>query len=106
MAIISLEQAKMHLRVDASDEDSHIALFIGAAQEQVEGYLNRKVYEAEAEAQPDDDRPMVANFSVRAAMLLIIGDLYASREDSTDSVNRFPQASRRLLDPYRIGQGV
>lgn len=106
MAIITLEQAKLHLRVDASEEDAHILLLIGAAQEQAEGYLNRKVYEADSEVKPEDERPLVANFSIRAAMLLMIGDLYAGREDQYAAGNQFPQASRRLLDPYRIRQGV
>lgn len=106
MAIVTLEQAKLHLRVDTDDEDAHIQMLIGVAQEQTENYLNRAVYEATEDASAEDDRPLVANFSVRAAMLLMIGDLYANREDANESANKFPQASRRLLDPYRIGQGV
>jgi len=113
MPIVTLEQARLHLRVDGEDEDSLIALFITTAGEQVQEYLNRQVFADLVElnqavaAGTGGDRPMLANASTQAAALLIIGRLYACREDDAKGGgNEFPQASRRLLDPYRIGQGV
>lgn len=113
MPIVTLEQARLHLRVDGEDEDALIELFITTAGEQVQEYLNRQVFADQADLDQavadgaGGDRPMVANASAQAAALLMIGRLYASREDDAKGGgNEFPQASRRLLDPYRIGQGV
>ena len=42
--LIDLPTAKLHLRVDGSDEDVILALYIGAAEQSAMEFLNRKVY--------------------------------------------------------------
>lgn len=106
MSYVSLERAKQHLRADDPEEDLLIQAYIDAACLAAQSYLNRQVFETEealSQAQDAGDRPMVVNASIQAAVLLIVGDLYENREDSKDAM---PLASQRLLDPFRIGQGI
>ncbi|WP_250451201.1 head-tail connector protein [Caballeronia sp. ATUFL_M2_KS44] len=114
--IITTAQALAHLRTDAGVEDEIIALYISAAIQSASDYLDRKIY-----ATPDDmaaavlagtagDDPIVINDAVRAAILLILGKLYAYREDvvvgTASSVMELPAGSKQLLFPYRTGLGV
>jgi hypothetical protein len=52
--------------------------------------------------------PILLNPSVRAACLLILGHLYANREDVVTGTiaTELPMGFRSLLMPYRIGMGV
>ncbi|ARU04750.1 hypothetical protein CCO03_08730 [Comamonas serinivorans] len=103
MNLVTLEQAKEHLRVDGNDEDDLIQLKLDAAHEQAVQYLNRSVYDTQAEvdAAVDEDRPMVVNASVKTAILLTLGHLYANRETAD-----IPDGARALLTPWRIHWGV
>lgn len=51
---------------------------------------------------------MVVNAAVKAAILLILGHLYANREDVVTGTiaTDIPMGSRALLMPYRTGMGV
>lgn len=111
--IVSLEQAIAHLRADAGVEDEQVTLYLSAAIEQAQEYLNRKVYEDAAAmaaavlAGEAGDDPMLANDSIRAAVLLICGHLYAHREDvGPTTLGELPMGSRELLRPFRVGWGV
>lgn len=112
MLLVDLATAKLHLRVDDATEDTIITLYLGAAQASAVEYLNRNVYatqgelDAAAEAPPAD--PMVVNDAVKAAILLLVGHLYANREEAAVglSVASLPVNSRVLLQPYRVGMGV
>ncbi|GGD63418.1 head-tail connector protein [Caballeronia grimmiae] len=114
--IISTDQALAHLRVDAGADDAIIALYVSAAVQSASDFLNRQIY-----ANADDmaaavlagtagDDPIVINDAVRAAILLILGKLYAYREDvvvgTSSSVMELPAGSKQLLFPYRAGLGV
>jgi hypothetical protein len=152
--LLTTPTAKLHLRVDTSDEDDLIAIWIGVAEQQVAHYLNRNVYadqgaldaavaaapadladattayeaailaadameegvgkaaaakyaeEAYALAQDTSDRTqrgMVVNDTVKAALLLTIGNLYEHRGEDADEL---PRAVQSLLNPYRVGMGV
>lgn len=82
-------EAKLHLRVDGSTEDSLIATYIDAANDFVKNYL---------------DRETVPNKSaIKSAMLLIVGDLYENRGNAPAQEN---PAVARLLYPYRRNIGV
>lgn len=113
MPIITVSMARDHLR-DPDDDDSHIQMLIGAAEESVVQYLNRRVY-----ASSDDmavaiangsagECPMVANDLIRAACLLIVGHLYANRENVVvgSSVAQLPMGALELVTPYRVGWGI
>lgn len=51
---------------------------------------------------------LVVNDTIKAAMLLTIGDLFALREDTIVgvSVASMPMGARALLNPYRAGMGL
>lgn len=114
--IITTAQALAHLRVDAGVEDDLIVLYVNAAVQSASDFLDRKIY-----ANSDDmaaavlagtagDDPIVINDAVRAAILLILGQMHAYREDvvvgTSSSVIPLPVGSRQLLFPYRAGLGV
>lgn len=50
-------------------------------------------------------RGMLANDSVRTAILLITASLYEHRGDE-DAVAGLPKAAREILGPFRVGLGV
>lgn len=114
--IITTAQALAHLRVDAGVEDDLIALYINAAVQSASDFLGRKIYAnsddmaASVLAGTAGDDPIVINDAVRAAILLILGQMHAYREDvvvgTSSSVMPLPVGSRQLLFPYRAGLGV
>lgn len=114
MALVSLEQARSHLRVDDPAEDSQIALYLAAAEQAAFDYLNRNAYPDEetlAAAVGDGtagDRPIVANAAILSAVLLMLGHLWENREDSIVGtiVSPLPNGSKWLLTPHRIGMGA
>ncbi|WP_159913037.1 head-tail connector protein [Pantoea sp. 18069] len=112
MTIVTLEQARLHLRVAGDSENSLIAIYLSAAEATAAEFLNRNVYatqaELEAAAEPPEAMPIVINGAVQAAVLLILGHLYANRENSAIGVSaqELPMGAHSLLQPYRIGLGV
>lgn len=111
MSLIDLATAKLHLRVDDAAEDALIGLYIEAAETAAVDFLNRNVYATPEELVAADESPealpMVINAAVRAAILLILGHLYANREDVVaTAVNKLPMGAHSLLYPHRVGLGV
>lgn len=112
MRLIEIEQARAQV-LSAPHDDAQLVLYVGAAEDAAEAFLNRKVYadaDALAEAVLDGsggDDPMVVNDAIRAAILLISGHLYRNREDVVaESVTQLPMGAHSLLWPYRVGLGV
>lgn len=97
MSIVTLEEAKAHLRVDGDGEDGDITLKLAAAEDHAAQFLNRPIPWTDAEGATV---PVPA--SVKAAVLLILGDLYAVREGAVvgDTVVANPTVER-LLMPFR-----
>ena len=85
--MINLAEAKLHLRVDHSEEDAAIQQMMEAAEVSVVDYLNLDTL---PEAPP-----------VAAAMLMLIGALYENRESVTDKPVSESVLFTRLLAPYR-----
>lgn len=72
-AITQLSTVKEHLRIDGSDEDGLLQLYIAAAEEYVNDYCDTK------------DVPFtVFTKTIEAAVLLIISDLYENRTAQVD----------------------
>lgn len=94
--LISLDEAKQHLRVDFEDDDALIKTYTDAAVSHALQYCNLSVVPAGARA--------VAAF--KAAALMLLGDLYAYRETgqvgSVSSQIQVTASARALLDPYRM----
>lgn len=97
MAAVTLDEVKAHLRVDGSSEDALLTLQLDAAQDAAAQYLNRPIPWTNAEGQAVD-----VPASVKVAILLILGALYANREAQSERKLEENQTVRFLLDPYRL----
>lgn len=109
MSIVTLALAKEHLRVDGTDEDELIQLYLDAAEIAAERYLGRTIY-ATPEDVPDDDADgMALNASIVAAVLVHAATLYRWRESigtTTGTVVPLNSTTRALLDSYRVSLGI
>lgn len=114
--LVSMETALAHVRQDAGVEDDLIAIYLQAAITAAANFCNRQFF-----ANADDmaaavlagtagDDPTVINDAIVAAILLILGKLYSNREDVVTgtgrTVQKLPDGSQYLLQPYRVGMGV
>ena len=98
--MIDLNDAKLHLRVDGSEEDSIIQLYIDAALEKTSAILGRKIIATDAT--PSDETEVVFNPALKAACLLYIGMLFAHREAVSNGLVELPLGYYDLLRPYRL----
>ena len=92
MSILSLSEAKEFLRVDQSNEDTLIQVYIDAAGEHIAKFLNL--------ATPPVNAP------VKAAAMLIVGDLYENRASQLDKQVYENRTVDALLYPYRENIGI
>jgi hypothetical protein len=90
--MVTLEQAKLHVRVDMPDEDAAIQGMIDAATDAAADYLGLTTGELTA-AMPAP---------VHAAILLQVGDLYLNRERQSNEAYYQNRTYERLLNPYRV----
>lgn len=102
--LITLDEVKLHLRLDLNEDselDPQLQAMLDAAIDHASQYLNRPIPWA------DDTSSDIFPASVRAAILLIVGDLHENREGLIVGtiVARNP-AVDRLLHFYRLGLGV
>ena len=155
MSFVALPEAKLHLRVDGTDEDALIGVYIAAAEQSAVSLLDRGVYAdgtalgvaraaalgelvaatvtytaaiAAAQALADTTEQaaatqaagyaylraqvayrqtmdgMVVNDAIKSSVLLIVGHLYAHREDVVAgvSVAQLPNGAEWLLAPYQV----
>ncbi len=108
-ALVTLAQAKEHLRVTEDHEDADIQLKLNAATQMAVEFLDRAVYATQADldaavaAGDPGPCPMVATDMVRAGILLLLGDLYANREETVTGppVTQLPTGARACLRPLR-----
>lgn len=123
MAIVDIETAMHHLRAD-DDDLADVQLKLDAAVEVAEQYLGKRIYAGATEARAarlqamidletaDDidcygyvmqSRAIAKNPAIEIAVLLILGTLYAHREDVVvgASVAELPIAATHRLQPYR-----
>lgn len=112
--LVTPDQARAHLHAEPDYPIEQVQVYLDAAEEQAQEFLNRRVY-ATASGMADavlvseaGDDPMVVNKSIQAAILLIFGHLAANREDVITGTiaTDLPMGSRTLLQPYRVGMGV
>lgn len=115
MPLLDIELVKAHLRVDDDDSDTLIAAYQAAAETIVAEYLDRDVYASGDSPVPTDEYAIEIEPPMVAAILLLIGDLYAAREtDDTDAARKptlalnavLPRVVRALLAPYRVWRTV
>lgn len=115
MPLLDFELVKAHLRVDDNDSDALIEAYQAAAEAIVAEYLDREVYASGDSPTPTDEYAIELQPPMTAAILLLIGDLYAAREtDDTDAARKpslaqnavLPRAVRALLAPYRVWRTI
>lgn len=87
--MITLAEAKTHLRIDGTDSDTEITTMIAAAGAHVQNYLGI-TYASGAAPAP-----------VKAACALLVADLYENRELQSDTAYYTNRTFAQLLNPYR-----
>lgn len=88
--LITLADAKLHLRKTTDDEDELISSFIAAAQQWVAAYTSQ------------DFDPLDVPAPINQAMLLLVGQWYQQRGSaSPDSFAEVPFAVTSLCRPFR-----
>jgi hypothetical protein len=116
MGAIDIALAMQHLRAEVDDQ-VYVQALLNAAEDSAVQYLQRQFYadaaalEAAVLAGTAGNDPIVVTGSIVAACLLILGHLYANREDTVTGINvssvaELPMGSRTLLHPYRVQMGV
>ena len=89
--MLTLAEVKLHCRIDHTEEDALLAAMIDAATASVGDYINA--------AEPLDD---TAPAPVKAAAMLLVGDLYSNREALVERPLSKNPTFERLLNPYRV----
>lgn len=92
----SLTEIKAQLRIDSDEEDSLLALYSSASIEQIESLLNIKVYDdTNTESEPEG---VLFTNRMKVAQLLIIGDWYRNRENSSEkALTEIPLGAKYIL---------
>ncbi len=107
MSIVTLAQAKLHLRVDHSEEDTIIQTYLDGTEKATSNYLGRNLY---ASSTGGDTDGLIMDDAVKSAVLLQVGNLYANREAVSqiagNNLVELPFGVKWLLNPYRINLGV
>ena len=89
--MLTLEETKVHLHVDANDEDTLITALMETARLSVANYLNM----------PEATVTSTVPSPIKSAALLMVADLYANREGQSDRQLYQNDTYSRLLAPYR-----
>lgn len=96
--IITLTEAKEHLRVLTTDEDDYISSIIKAAYLNAENYCNTEILPRTDGTGEDCDHLF------NQAVKLIIGTMYELRQNEVVGtvINSVPQNAYWLLDQFRV----
>ncbi len=106
MALVDIELARKHLRIDAEEDDGEVDVYLAAAESAVLDYLDRPVLPANSMI-PDPDtvgHTMIVTPPIVAAILLVLASLYETRvpqEEGAGEATLQPTV-RRLLAPWRV----
>lgn len=93
MALVDLETAKAHLRMDSDAEDADIQFKLEQASAIVVDYLKLP----EGKWQVGESSASVAPWPVQAAVMLVLGALFKDREGG----DPLSQAVKDLIHRYR-----
>ena len=115
MSLVTLESAKLHLRVDSSDEDALIAVYITAAEQMAIALLDRGVYAdgtalgvAKAAAPGELDTAIAAYESAMAAAEAIPGEtaIAAAIQTAGHDLLRAKVAHRQAMDGMVVNEAI
>ena len=98
MMLVTLAEARDHLRSDSVDDDADLTIKIHAASGSVINYLKAPAFIDETGAIIESAVP----FEVKAATLLLVGYLYKDRDDDGEYQQGYlPRPVTALLYPLR-----
>lgn len=105
--MISFEDAKRHLRIDFDEDDPDVGLKLTLARAIVANHIGGTAYEdvifedyaTEAEYDAAYQKATLRNNVVDAAILLVLGELYANREAQADPLSPTVKA---ILERLRV----
>jgi hypothetical protein len=107
-SLVSLTQAKDHLRIDSSAEDSYLGLMIRASSAAVLNYIRSGAdlfTDSAGDVYLDSaGDPIDVPEDVQAATLLLLGFMYRNRDENPDGAferGYLPMPVTALLYPYR-----
>jgi hypothetical protein len=108
--IVTLEEAKLHLRIDDidTDGDSDLQLKLYAASQSVINYLKEGAslfVDSDGEIVVDSDGDSIAPYPIKAATLIMVGYLYRDRDENRQKefeLGYLPLPVTSLLYPYRV----
>lgn len=98
--VVTLAQAKAHLRVTQSSEDTAIQMYVSAATAAIRNFLNSRI--------PGEDQgtPNIPA-DIKAAALILIGGMYEVRSTMIiDGRMELNPTAGNLLIPYRKKMGL
>lgn len=88
--LITLDEVKLHCRIDYDDEDTLLQLYIDAALEACQKHIGKSFEEQEFTP------------AIKAGCLLYIGSLYSYRETIADlTIKEIPHTVDMLWSVYR-----
>ena len=90
--MLTLDQTKLHLRVDGDFEDDLIQSLMTAATAAVANHLDNPAIVL------DNTAPA----PIKSAALLLVADLYENRSAQVEKPLRSNETFDRLLQPYRV----
>jgi len=90
--MLTLDQTKLHLRIDHDDEDDLITGLMTAATAVCAHHLDL----------PVEQLTTTTPSAIKSAALLLIGSLYQNRELTTDRATHLNPTFSMLLQPYRV----
>jgi uncharacterized phage protein (predicted DNA packaging) len=90
--MLTLNETKLHLRIDGYDDDQLIEGMMEAAISSSANYLNMDAVQLTS----------TVPSPIKAATLLMIGDLYENRESQSERPFNSNPTYQNLLNPYRV----
>lgn len=94
MKFPTLDELKMQSKVEGNEEDVLFVLYLDAAKQRAETYLNLKIFEDEI---PEDcSNGIVLTADMKLALILYVNHRYEYRDPS-----KTPEGFYELIKPYR-----
>jgi hypothetical protein len=101
--MIDLDKVKLHLRVDAADEDALLQDYLDAALSAFETWSNRTLVAPDAALPEPLGNALVLSKSIAQGALLLVGHWYANREAGVVGLvtAELPLSTQALWRPHR-----
>lgn len=101
--MIALAKVKLHLRIDAADEDELLQDYIDAALSAFETWCNRTLVAPDVPLPDPLGNALVLSKSIAQGALLLVGHWYANRESGVVGLvaSELPLSTQALWRPHR-----